>query len=168
MKKIKENWEIKENWQFIHLILGIIALLFSGYYLANLIISNFTTNNFILTAFLTLFISYGILNITLKLFKKLSTKWKVTYKWEMIAIFLVFAVTGSTSARISGPLIDFLNIEKIVQNNIFYWILRILIIFPIYQLLLVFVGWVFGQFKFFWAFEKKMLRRMGLKKYFDE
>ena len=168
MQKIKENWEIKENWQLIHLLLGSIALLFSGYYLAKIIISNFTTNNYILTAFLTLFISYGILNITLKLFKKLSTKWKVTYRWEMIAIFLVFAVTGSTSARISGPLINFLDIENIVQNKVIYWILRILIIFPIYQLLLVLVGWIFGQFKFFWAFEKKMLRRMGFKKYFKE
>jgi len=24
------------------------------------------------------------------------------------------------------------------------------------------VGWLFGQFKFFWAFEKKFLNRLGL------
>ena len=168
MQKIKENWEIKENWQLIYLVLGLIALLFSGYYLAQLIISKFTNNNIILTSFLTIFISYGILNITLRLFKKLYTKWKVTYRWELIAIFIVFAITGSTSARISGPLIDFLNIKEIVQNNFIYWVLRILIIFPIYQLLLIIIGWIFGQFKFFWAFEKKMLRRMGMKKYFNE
>ncbi len=168
MQRIKENWEIKENWQLIYLALGLIALILSGYYLAQLIISKFTNNNIILTTFLTVFISYGIFNITLKLFKKLYTKWKVTYRWELIAIFIVFAITGSTSARISGPLIDFLNIKETVQNNFIYWVLRILIIFPIYQFLLVIIGWVFGQFKFFWAFEKKMLRRMGLKKYFDE
>jgi hypothetical protein len=34
-------------------------------------------------------------------------------------------------------------------------------IFPIYQILLVLIGAIFGQFNFFWAFEKKMLR--GLK-----
>jgi hypothetical protein len=36
------------------------------------------------------------------------------------------------------------------------------LIFPIYQVLLVFFGFIFGQFKFFWNFEKKMLSRMGL------
>ena len=40
--------------------------------------------------------------------------------------------------------------------------------FPIYQLTLPLVGWVFGQFNFFWNFEKKMLRRMGLKRFFPE
>jgi hypothetical protein len=28
--------------------------------------------------------------------------------------------------------------------------------------LLVFMGWLFGEFRFFWEFEKKMLRRTGL------
>ncbi|MEC7619844.1 MAG: DUF6787 family protein, partial [Bacteroidota bacterium] len=41
--------------------------------------------------------------------------------------------------------------------------LRILIIFPIYQILLILVAIVFFQFKFFWEFEKKILKRMGLK-----
>ena len=38
----------------------------------------------------------------------------------------------------------------------------ILLIFPVYQILLVAFGWLFGQFKFFWNMEKKMLRRLGL------
>jgi len=37
-----------------------------------------------------------------------------------------------------------------------------LIILPIYKVLLVFFGWVFGEFHFFWNFAKKMLRSMGL------
>jgi hypothetical protein len=45
---------------------------------------------------------------------------------------------------------------------------RILVIFPLYQLLLLCFGWLLGQFSFFWAFEKKMFARMGLKKYFSE
>jgi len=40
--------------------------------------------------------------------------------------------------------------------------IRLLLIFPIYQVLLVAIGFLFGQFKFFWAFEKKMLRSMKL------
>ena len=42
--------------------------------------------------------------------------------------------------------------------------MRITIIFPIYQILILIVGFLFGQFKFFWDFEKKMLFRLGLKK----
>jgi hypothetical protein len=41
-------------------------------------------------------------------------------------------------------------------------VLRLLLIFPIYQILLVFVGFIFGQFSFFWNFEKKMLERLKL------
>jgi len=168
MQKIKDIWEIEKNWQLIHLILGALALLLSGYLLAKGILSNFSEANTILLIFLTFIIAYGILNITLKLFKKLANKWHVSYRWELIAIFLVFAVTGSTSAKISGPIIEILSLKELIPNSFLFWTIRILIIFPIYQVLLVIVGWMFGQFKFFWAFEKKMLSRMGLKKYFSE
>ncbi|HCO85018.1 MAG TPA: diacylglyceryl transferase, partial [Arenibacter sp.] len=47
-------------------------------------------------------------------------------------------------------------------GGLIYLTFRILLIFPIYQFLLVIYGWLFGQFKFFWEFEKKMLSRMGL------
>jgi hypothetical protein len=43
-----------------------------------------------------------------------------------------------------------------------FWPVRVLIVFPIYQVLLVAMGWVFGQFHFFWDFEKKMLSRFGI------
>jgi hypothetical protein len=167
MQKIKDSWEIKKNWQLIYPLLGTLAVLFSGYVLAKVIISNFSQTNTILIVFLTFIIAYGILNITLKLFKKLATKWKVSYRWELIAIFLVFAITGSTSAKISGPIIDFLDFKKHIPNAVLFWSIRILIIFPIYQILLVIVGWIFGQFNFFWEFEKKMLSRLGFKKFFE-
>jgi hypothetical protein len=40
--------------------------------------------------------------------------------------------------------------------------MRLVLIFPIYQVLLVFIGAIFGQFSFFWNFEKKMLVRLKL------
>lgn len=168
MQKIRDSWEIKKNWQLVYPILGTLALLLTGYLLAKGILSNFSEVNTILLIFLTFIIAYGILNITLKLFKKLAVKWQVNYRWELIAIFLVFAITGSTAARISGPIIEALNLKELISNSFLFWTIRILIIFPIYQILLVLVGWLFGQFKFFWAFEKKMLCRMGLKKYFNK
>jgi hypothetical protein len=52
--------------------------------------------------------------------------------------------------------------QKGVTEWYIYWPLRIVMIFPIYQFLLVVFGWLYGEFEFFWAFEKKMLRLIGL------
>lgn len=92
---------------------------------------------------------------------KLKARWGITTNWQVFVILLVFAVTGSTSAKFAGPVTDFFGITKDMGGFV-YWTFRILIIFPIYQVLLVFFGWLFGEYTFFWNFEKKMLTRMGL------
>ena len=168
MQSFKERWEIEKNWQLIFPLLGIIGLLFSGYLIANAILKGFTAPSAILLAFLSFIVAYGLLNITLKLFNRLQGKWTVKYRWELIAIFIVFAITGSTSARISGPFTESIGLAGLIDNRFLFWLVRILIIFPIYQVLLIIIGWLFGQFKFFWAFEKKMLKRMGFKRFFNE
>ena len=68
---------------------------------------------------------------------------------------------------VGRPVIKLLGITKENLNPILYWILFIIIGLIFYQLLLVTFGWLFGQFKFFWEFEKKMLRRFGLKRFLD-
>ena len=93
--------------------------------------------------------------------KKLKERWGVTTNWQLTVIFIVFAITGSTSAKFAAPITDFIGVTKEMGGWI-YWPVRILIIFPAYQVLLVFFGWLFGEFNFFWAFEKKMLRHSGL------
>ncbi len=93
--------------------------------------------------------------------KKLKQRWNIETNGQLFIIFLVFAITGSSAAKLASPLTDFFEIKKEMGWYI-YWPFRILIILPIYQLLLVFFGWVFGEFDFFWNFEKKMLRGMGL------
>ena len=93
--------------------------------------------------------------------KKLKERWSVETNGQLFIILLVFAITGSTAAKIAAPITEFFEIKRDMGWYI-YWPVRILIIFPAYQVLLVFFGWVFGQFEFFWNFEKKMLRRMGL------
>ena len=92
-------------------------------------------------------------------FKK---RWNITYNWQVFVIILVFAITGSTAAMISKPILHWLGISKETHHIALYLLLYILIIFPIYQVLLVTIGFLFGQFQFFWTFEKKMLRSMKL------
>ncbi len=94
--------------------------------------------------------------------KRLKERWGIDSNWQLTVIFIVFAITGSTAAKFAGPLLDLVGMYKETTNGWIYWPVRILAIFPIYQILLVFFGWLFGEFSFFWAFEKKMLRHLGL------
>lgn len=93
---------------------------------------------------------------------KLKQRWNITSNWQLVIIFIVFAITGSTAAYLSKPVTNYLGITKDNMSLWFYWPLRIILLFPIYQILLVFIGALFGQFSFFWEFEKKMLYRMKL------
>ena len=89
-------------------------------------------------------------------------RWNITSDWQVVVIIIVFAVTGSTSALIAKPVLGLFGITKETISLWFYYPLYIVMIFPVYQVLLVTFGFLFGQFKFFWAFEKKMLRSMKL------
>ena len=91
--------------------------------------------------------------------QKLEERWEIKGWWQILIIFIVFGLTGSLSVKISKPLLAFLHINKDALNPFLYWPIRILIVFPIYQILLITIGTLFGQFKFFWKMEKKMLGR---------
>jgi hypothetical protein len=93
--------------------------------------------------------------------KKLKERWGVSSNWQLIVIFIVFAITGSTAAWMSKPFTNYIGLTK-ETLGFFYLPIRLIAIFPIYQVLLVLIGFIFGQFEFFWNFEKKMLRSMRL------
>jgi hypothetical protein len=97
--------------------------------------------------------------------KRLKEKWGITSNSKLFVIFFVFSVTGSLALWVAKPLLSFLKVERDLLSPWVFWPVRILIIFPIYQVLIVIIGAIFGQFKFFWAFEKKMLVRLGFKQF---
>ena len=99
--------------------------------------------------------------------KKLKERWGITSNIQIIIILLVFSVTGSLSLKLSGVALEFLGIDKASMNPWFYWPLSILTTFILYQILLVSIGTIFGQHKFFWAMEKKMLSRIGFKRFLN-
>lgn len=94
--------------------------------------------------------------------EKLKQRWGISSNFQIVMIFIVFAVTGSTSAYLSKPVLALFGLSKETISLWVYYPLYIILIFPIYQVLLVTFGFLFGQFTFFWNFEKKMLRSMGL------
>ncbi|WP_445737067.1 DUF6787 family protein [Mariniflexile sp.] len=164
MEKLKERWDIKQNWQLLFPFLGIVVLGYSSYKLSFLFLKETNSTFNILLSGVFFFL---LLKSTLFIINKLEKKWQVNYKWEMISIFLVFAVTGSSSLFVSRPIIKWIGITKENLNPLLYWVLYIIIGFVFYQILLVLIGWLFGQFQFFWNFEKKMLCRLGFKRFID-
>ena len=158
LDNFKKKWEITSNWQLIIPFLGIIGLLYSSYKLVTIFAIDSLTFNMALTVVL----SFILLKITLFLFKKLEKKWELAYRWEMIRVFIVFAITGSSSAIVGRPFLKIVGITNDNLQPVLYWILYILISFIFYQFLLITIAWLFGQFKFFWNFEKKMIRKLRL------
>ncbi len=94
---------------------------------------------------------------------KLKERWGISSNFQIVIIFIVFAITGSTATKISSPVTELIGLYKETTNPWIFWPVRFLLIFPLYQVLLIFFGWLFGQFKFFWNMEKKMLKRIGIK-----
>lgn len=106
-------------------------------------------------------------------FNRLKSKWGISTNRQLWVIFVVFGLTGSSSVKVARPFLDYIGLtpsafENIPLGDLFYWVLRIIAIFPIYQVLLILFGALFFQFHFFWEFEKKIFRRMGLKRFFPE
>jgi hypothetical protein len=94
------------------------------------------------------------------MFENLQKRWKVNAK-QLFLILCVFAVTGSTTAYISRQITVWLDIEK---YSFLYFSIKIAVLLFGYQVLILLISIPFGQFSFFWNYEKKILRRMGLMK----
>ena len=52
--------------------------------------------------------------------KKIKNRWDITSNFQLLKIFVVFGITGSTAAWISEPLCDFMGIN-ILNLNIFIY-----------------------------------------------
>ena len=95
---------------------------------------------------------------TPKWIDRLKSRWNLTNTWQVIIILIVFACTGTTVLIIKKPLFAmwFPEGDKPIWASVLYYIL----IFPVYNIFLLFYGFVFGQFRFFWEFEKKFFTRI--------
>jgi len=166
MQNFKQRWEISKNWQLIHPFLALLGASISGYLIGRAIANSwgtpYTLEYTLILCVSGILASAAIVLLSLWLFKKLYKRWGVTERWQLIAMFLVFAVTGSSAGRLSDPLMDLVGLNKEQISGWLYWPVRILLIFPIYQILLVIFGWIFGQYTFFKHFATKMASRMGL------
>jgi hypothetical protein len=94
--------------------------------------------------------------------ERLKTKWKLQSVWHVIIILIVFTCTGFTVLFLKKPLLNLLAGED--GNSVLASVLYYLFILPIYNVLLLIYGFIFGQFNFFWEFEKRFFNRLLRKK----
>ena len=97
------------------------------------------------------------------LMEKIRKLFKVDSNYQLFIVNIVFAITGSLALYCAGILLDLINISADNTNTLIYWTLRIILILPVYQVLLLLIGAIFGEFKYFWAMEKKIISRFKRK-----
>ena len=90
--------------------------------------------------------------------EKLQKKWGVR-GWRFFLILCTFAVTGTFTAWVSKGITGWLDVEKYSAT---WWALKCFVLIIGYQLLILAFGFCFGQFAFFWKFEKRLLTSLGI------
>lgn len=94
------------------------------------------------------------------MFEKLKKRWRISSIWQLLLIIVVFAITGSSSMFLTNPILKFLEINPDKMNLFLFYFYKIGIIFILYQFLLLWFGFIFGQYNFFWRFITNMLTKM--------
>lgn len=91
--------------------------------------------------------------------QKLKSRWGIKTRFQVIIILIVFSCTGFSVLFAEEKILQVLNLN----NSDAWWIailIFILITLPLYNALLLMYGFIFGQFKFFWNFEKRFFARI--------
>jgi hypothetical protein len=90
------------------------------------------------------------------MFKHLREKWKVN-GWQLFSILCVFAVTGTATAYLSKIITSLLGMN---DDTLWVWklLVRLTVLVFGYQIIILIVAFLFGQFRFFWKYEQKVLR----------
>jgi hypothetical protein len=89
---------------------------------------------------------------------RLQARWNLKNGWQVLMVLIVFACTGFTVLFIKHPLLHWLagDAGDTRTASVLYYIF----VLPLYNLILLAYGFVFGQFNFFWAFEKRFFSRI--------
>ena len=92
---------------------------------------------------------------------RLKSRWNVGSAFQVVIILIVFACTGFTVLFLKRPLFAYL----FDGGEIPWWasVVYYILILPVYNLFLLFYGFIFGQFRFFWNFEKRLFARLSGK-----
>ena len=84
----------------------------------------------------------------------LKQRWNVEKAWMVWVILLVFALTGFTVMYLKKFFKPYMRDDWWV--HVVYYVL----ILPVYNILLLTYAFCFGQFRYFWNFEKRFFKRI--------
>ena len=92
--------------------------------------------------------------------QKLQDRWQLKSGWQVLLVLLTFACTGFSVLFLKEP---FYALAGITEATPLWWrsLYYCLTVLPAYQVILLGYGFLFGQFCFFWNFEKKFFGRIG-------
>ena len=94
--------------------------------------------------------------------EKLQKRWQLKSLWQVVIVLIVFACTGFTVMFLRKPVTGWISNGS--EGSTTFTVVYYVLILPVYNVILLVYGFIFGQFDFFWQFEKKMWRRMTGRK----
>lgn len=94
-------------------------------------------------------------------FNTLRARWGVGL-WGTVAILLSFSLAGITVVRLRQPVLGLLLPSD--APGWLGWFVYLVILFPLYQMLLLGYGALLGQFDFFWGRLKAVARFLTNRK----
>ena len=89
---------------------------------------------------------------------KLQKRWGMEHKYQVWLILVVFACTGF-SVMFLKPVVVGLFVDE-GESNLWFSVIYYIPILPVYNVILLIYGFIFGLFNFFWEFEKRSFRRI--------
>lgn len=91
---------------------------------------------------------------------KMKEKWGLQSLFQVVIVMVVFSLTGMTVVFVRPLIFSWFGYDELTP----FWIKAItylLLIFPLYQILILVYGTILGQFSFFWEKEKKLIRAIS-------
>ncbi|HCD52922.1 MAG TPA: prolipoprotein diacylglyceryl transferase [Balneolaceae bacterium] len=94
----------------------------------------------------------------MNLFDRLKKRWQIESNLQVVIILIVFACTGFTAVYAKEFVFGLLDVTEEFPwwQRTIIWLITIL---PLYNVLLIIYGTIFGQFRFFSWFLKKTFGR---------
>ena len=97
-----------------------------------------------------------------KILKKLILIFEAKSLIHLIKIFFIFGLAGSLSLYLSELIYNYINLKDFVNIYIVKLFIKIIFLIIIYQITLLSIAKIFGEFKYFFKFFKKFFNRFKL------
>ena len=94
-----------------------------------------------------------------KILKKLILVFEAKSIVHLIKIFIIFGLAGSLSLYLSELIYDYINLQDFVNIYIIKLFIKIIFLIIMYQITLLSIAIIFGEFKYFFKFFKKFFNR---------